>query len=227
MHWLTCCLPGRRVTGWGRRRGHGLGGAVWVSWGGRGRRTEPAGSGRTGVRAEARKKARAAGGLAGGRHGDWPAGLGPDGAARVGLGEAPPAGAGGHHRESPAAFGRQVESARRRDVIGAFIGDRDPGHAVARAIDFDNEHAAVPGGGMRDRVGAQLRDARHERFPGRAARQQFGHEPARLWHRGGRTAECASPRPLVWHQSDGTGRSRGTQRKHRVGTAHRRSPPDK
>src|SRR5271167_4686248 len=86
-------------------------------------------------------------------HGDRPAGFGPYGAALVRVGETPAAGAGGHHGQSPAACGHQVEGTRGRDGRAAAVGDRDPGHPVPRAVDLDREHAAAPRSGVRDRVG--------------------------------------------------------------------------
>ncbi len=159
------------------------------------------------------------------RHANRPGGFGPYSAPRGGVGKTPPAGAGGHHGQATAAFGHQVEYARHRDRRPAVIGDRDPRDSVARAINLDCEYAATPRGGMRDRVGAELGYARHERFPGRAASQQLSHEPAGLRHGRGRTPE--RPRPRTGGRSNGTGRSRGAQRKHWVSACHRRSPPDK
>ena len=82
-------------------------------------------------------------------HRDGPAGFGPDRPARVGLAEAPAAGAGGDHGEAPAALGHQVEAPRRRDGRAAVVSDRDPGHSVSRAVDLDREHAAAPRGQAR------------------------------------------------------------------------------
>jgi hypothetical protein len=155
--------------------------------------------------------------------GDGPAGFGPDGAARVGVGVAPAAGAGGDHRESAAALGHQVQTPGGREGRAALVGDRDPGHAVPREADLDDEHAAVPRGGVRDRVRAELRHAGHEDFAGRTAGQQFSHEPACLGHGRG----CAAERPGPGtRRLDRTRGPEGTHAQHRVGTSHCRSPPD-
>jgi hypothetical protein len=155
------------------------------------------------------------------RHADRPAGFGPYRASRVGVGVAPSAGAGSHHGEPATALGHQVEGARRGDRRAAFVGDRDPGHAITREIDLNGEHAAVPRGGVRDRVRAELGHAGHEGFSGRAADQDLSHEPACLRHGRGRAAKSTNPGS---RRSD---RTEGIHVKHRVGTAHLRSPLDK
>jgi EmrB/QacA subfamily drug resistance transporter len=212
-------LPGRRRAELGRAVAWIAVAWVPVAWlavawlaraAGSNQRTEPAGPSRPTPCLPPRR-----------RHADRPAGFGPYGAPGAGVGEAPPAGAGGHQGETPAAFGHWVWETRRRDRIAALIGDRDPGHPIARAVDLDDEHATVSRGGVRDRVRAELGHARHERFPRRAADQHLAGEPARLRHGRGRSPERARPR------SRRPDRTSGPQRKHRVGTCHRRSPPEK
>ena len=151
------------------------------------------------------------------RHRDRPAGLGPDGPARVGLAETPAAGAGGDHGEAPAALGHQVEAPGRRDGRAAVVGDGDAGYPVPRAVDLDREHAAAPRGGVRDRIGAELGHAGHQRLAGRASGQQLTDEPASFRYGRGRAPVGTGPR---------TRRADWTQVQYRVGTCHRRSPPD-
>ena len=103
------------------------------------------------------------------RHRDRPAGLGPDGPARVSLAVTPAAGAGGDHGEAPAALGHQVEPPGRRNGRAAVVGDGDAGYPVPRAVDLDREHAAAPRGGVRDRIGTELGHAGHQRLAGRAS----------------------------------------------------------
>jgi hypothetical protein len=151
------------------------------------------------------------------RHRDRPAGLGPDGPARVGLTETPAGGAGGDHSEAPAALGHQVEPPGRRNGRAAVVGDGDAGYPVPRAVDLDREHAAAPRGGVRDRVGAELGHAGHQRLAGRAPGQQLTDEPACFRYGRGRAPVGTGPR---------TRRADWTQVQYRVGTCHRRSPPD-
>ena len=122
-----------------------------------------------------------------------------------------------HRRLSNRLLGHQVEAPGRRDGRAAVVGDSDPGHPVPRALHLDREHAAAPRSGVRDRVGAELGHARHQRLPGRAPGQQLTDEPARFRYGRGRAPVGTGPR---------TRRPDWTQAQYRVGTCHRRSPPD-
>ena len=101
----------------------------------------------------------------------------------------------------PAALGHQVEPTGRRNGRAAVVGDGDAGYPSPRAVDLDREHTAAPRGGVRDRVGAELGHAGHQRLAGRAPGQQLTDEPACFRYGRGRAPVGTGPR----YASSGTG----------------------
>jgi len=75
-------------------------------------------------------------------------------------------------RERLAAAGHRCETNSDTEVVlhaHQEWGGRDPRHAVARAVDLDDDHAPLTRVGVLDRVRGQFGHAGHDDFPARAA----------------------------------------------------------